>query len=104
MLSIACFLGALQLIASRTGAREAAQNAKIHTDVHIGPSSGVEGFALCVDIKVEGVEDEKLIQTAHEVMVVSPPVYQPHSYFLSPQFCPYSRALTKGVVVNVSKA
>jgi len=45
---------------------------------------GFEGFGIGVDIKVEGVEDDELIKAAHE-------------------FCPYSRALTQGVLVNVSK-
>ena len=63
----ACFLKALQLLASKAGVKDAAKNAKIHTAVHLGPPNGIEGFGLSVDIKVEGVEDEKLIQAAHEV-------------------------------------
>jgi organic hydroperoxide reductase OsmC/OhrA len=35
--------------------------------VHLGPPNEIEGFAISVDIKVEGVEDEKIIQAAHEV-------------------------------------
>ncbi|TDL26068.1 OsmC-like protein [Rickenella mellea] len=80
-----CFLGALQLVASKTGKKEAAQNAKIHTAVHLGSPEGFEGFGIGVDIKVEGLDDTELIKAAHE-------------------FCPYSRALRNGVIVNVSKA
>ena len=35
--------------------------------MHIGAPEGMEGFAVNVDLKVEGVQDEKLIQAAHEV-------------------------------------
>ncbi|KAH8119320.1 OsmC-domain-containing protein [Phellopilus nigrolimitatus] len=80
-----CFLGALQLVASKAGKKEAAAHAKIHTAVHLGPPKGLEGFGINVDIKVEGVEDDELIQAAHE-------------------FCPYSRALAHGAQVTVSKA
>ncbi|EIW82845.1 OsmC-like protein [Coniophora puteana RWD-64-598 SS2] len=80
-----CFLGALQMMASKTGKVDAAKNAIIHTSVHLGKPAEMEGFALAVDIKVEGVEDEELIKAGHEA-------------------CPYSRALEHGIVVNVSKA
>ena len=46
---------------------DAAANAKIHTSVHIGAPENMEGFAFNVDLKVEGVQDEKLIEAAHEV-------------------------------------
>ncbi|KAG0707103.1 OsmC/Ohr family [Suillus ampliporus] len=80
-----CFLGALQMMAGKTGKKDAARNAVIHTTVHLGEAEGLGGFGLAVDIKVEGVEDEELIKAGHEA-------------------CPYSRALMHGAVVNVSKA
>ncbi|KAG1900503.1 OsmC/Ohr family [Suillus fuscotomentosus] len=80
-----CFLGALQMMAGKTGKRDAARHAVIHTTVHLGEAEGLGGFGLAVDIKVEGVEDEELIKAGHEA-------------------CPYSRALMHGAVVNVSKA
>jgi len=80
-----CFLGALQLVASQAGKKELAKNAKIHTFVHLGTPEGMEGFGINVDIKVEGVQDDTLIQAAHD-------------------FCPYSRALKSGAKVTVSKA
>jgi len=79
-----CFLGALQFVAGKVGKREAAANAKIHSSVVLGPAAEMDGFALKVDLKVEGIEDEALIKAAHE-------------------FCPYSRALKHGIEVNVSK-
>jgi len=80
-----CFLGALQFVAGKAGKKEAAANAKIHSSVTLGQAVELDGFALKVDLKVEGVEDDALIKAAHE-------------------FCPYSRALTRGIEVNVSKA
>ncbi|KIJ39479.1 hypothetical protein M422DRAFT_32724 [Sphaerobolus stellatus SS14] len=77
-----CFLGALNLVASNQGKKDLVKNAKIHTKVHIGEPNEKPGFGLAVDIEVEGVADEELVKAAHE-------------------FCPYSRALTHGIVVNV---
>ncbi|KAA1473951.1 OsmC-like protein [Dentipellis sp. KUC8613] len=80
----ACFLNALQHAARQMGKADAVRNAAIHADVHIGEPDGLGGFGIAVDIKVEGVEDEKIIEAGHK-------------------FCPYSRALSQGAVVNVSK-
>ncbi|KAI1795612.1 OsmC-like protein [Ganoderma leucocontextum] len=80
----ACFLNALQMVAGRTGKVDVARNATVHAQVHIGQPEGNEGFALQVDIQVEGVEDVDLIEAGHKA-------------------CPYSRALNHGVVVNVTK-
>jgi organic hydroperoxide reductase OsmC/OhrA len=63
----ACFLGALQFVAGAAGKREAAAKAKIHSSVVLGPAAEMGGFALKVDLKVEGIEDEALIKAAHEV-------------------------------------
>ena len=80
-----CFLGAMQMMASKTGKVDAAKNAIIHASVHLGRAAEMDGFALAVDIKVENVDDEELIKAGHEA-------------------CPYTRALQQGAVVNVSKA
>ena len=64
----ACFLGALQFVAGKAGNKSAA-NAKIHSSVTLGHSAELDGFALKVDLKVEGVEDEALIKAAHEVVL-----------------------------------
>jgi len=80
----ACLLGSIQAVAPRLGKEEMGKKAVVHTDVHVGEPNHYEGFALAVDIKVEGV-DEELLKAGHE-------------------FCPYGRALTRGVVVNVSTA
>ncbi|KAI9571130.1 OsmC/Ohr family [Boletus coccyginus] len=80
-----CFLGALQMMAGRLGESDAVKDAVIHTNVHLGEAEQIGGFGIAVDIKVEGVEDEEVIQAGHEA-------------------CPYSRALVHGIKVNVSKA
>jgi organic hydroperoxide reductase OsmC/OhrA len=63
----ACFLSALQLVAGQKGKSEAAKNATIHASVHIGQPEGSEGFGLAVDIRVEGIEDQELIDAGHAV-------------------------------------
>lgn len=64
---LACFLGALQFVAGKASKKEAAAKAKIHSSVVLGPAVEMDGFALKVDLKVEGIEDESLIKAAHEV-------------------------------------
>jgi len=63
----ACFLGALQMMAGRMGKKDAANNAVIHVNVHLGEAEKLGGFGLAVDIKVGGVEDEELIKAGHDV-------------------------------------
>ncbi|CAL1706751.1 unnamed protein product [Somion occarium] len=81
----ACFLSALQLVAGQKGQAESAKNAIIHSQVHIGKPKDKAGFALEVELKIEGIEDQALLDAAHEA-------------------CPYSRALKHGAAVKVSKA
>lgn len=76
----ACFLGALQFVAGNAGKKEAAAKAKIHSSVVLGPAVEMEGFALKVDLKVEGIEDESLIKAAHEV---SPTLWYLFTAFLT---------------------
>ena len=65
--AVACFLSALQLVASQMGKRDIAKNAVIHTQVHIGQPEKMEGFGLRVDIQVEGIDDDELIEAGHKV-------------------------------------
>lgn len=44
-----------------------ARNAVVHTQVHLGKPNGQEGFGLEVEIKVEGIQDQALIDAGHEV-------------------------------------
>ncbi|KAJ4466378.1 OsmC-like protein [Lentinula lateritia] len=80
----ACLLGAIQAVAKNLGKADMAKNAKVHASVHIGEPEGMPGFGIAVDMKVEGI-DEKLLKAGHE-------------------FCPYSRLMKNGGVVNVSLA
>lgn len=55
------------MMAGRMGKKDAANNAAIHVNVHLGEADKLGGFGLAVDIKVEGVEDEELIKAGHDV-------------------------------------
>ena len=101
LVGLACFLGAIQAVAKGLGKEEMGKKAVVHTTVHIGTPDNIEGFGLAVDIKAEGVDDE-LLNAAHEVCLDSWWFAAFTKTFI--QFCPYSRALTKGAVVKISKA
>ena len=55
------------MVAGQTGKTDKARNAVVHTQVHLGQPEGMEGFALQVDIQVEGIDDMELIQAGHKV-------------------------------------
>jgi len=82
-----CFLGALQLAASRANKLDIAEKAKVNTRVFLGhpKDPNLDGFGLRVEVNVEGCEDDTIIQAAHE-------------------FCPYSRALKHGIEVDITKS
>ncbi|KAI0373946.1 OsmC-like protein [Pilatotrama ljubarskyi] len=81
-----CFLGALQLAAARANKKHLAENAKVTANVFLGHPTepDMDGFGLRVELNVEGCNDDAIIAAAHE-------------------FCPYSRALTHGAEVKVTK-
>jgi len=81
----ACFLGAVQVAAAKAGQKEIGERALVHADVSIGRPTDSPGFGLKVTLRIEGVEDQAILDAAHEM-------------------CPYSRALREGVEVNVEKA
>jgi Ohr subfamily peroxiredoxin len=68
----ACFLGALQMVAGQQGKTDAARNAAVHAQVHLGPPEGSAGFGLAVDVQVEGVDDQELIDAGHAVRAPVP--------------------------------
>ncbi|KAN0134056.1 OsmC/Ohr family [Lactarius tabidus] len=80
----ACFLGAIQAVATKQGKKEVSTRAVVHADVSLGRPTDRPGFGLKVVLRVEGVEDQTIIDAAHEL-------------------CPYSRALREGIVVQVQK-
>jgi len=96
----ACLLGAIQAVAKNLGKAEMAKRATVRTSVHIGSPTDLPGFGLAVDIKVEGV-DKELLEAGHKVITINVFFTRMTADFAD-QFCPYSRALDKGIVVNVS--
>lgn len=54
------------MVAGQQGKAAAAREAKIHAQVHIGKPKELPGFAIAVELKVEGVEDQALVDAAHE--------------------------------------
>ena len=66
----ACFLGALQASAAKLGKREVGARAVVHSDVSLGVPTDRPGFGLKVVLRVEGVEDQAIIDAAHEVSLV----------------------------------
>jgi len=81
----ACFLGAVQAAAGKKGKKEVGERAVVHAEVILGQPTDRPGFGLKVVLRVEGVEDQAILDAAHEM-------------------CPYSRALRDGIVVDVEKA
>lgn len=67
LLWIACFLTALQVSAGKMGKSDQAKSATVHANVHIGDAKEVDGYGLSVDLKIEGVQDQDLIDAAHQV-------------------------------------
>ena len=61
-------MSAIQAVARQQG--KDASKAKVFANVSIGEPNEASGFALSVDIKAEGV-DEELLKTAHEVHLSS---------------------------------
>lgn len=102
--SKACFLGALQLAASRAGQPELTETAKVNASVFLGHPKDphIDGFGLRVELTVEGCDDDAVISAAHDVR--NPRVIGLHlSDTDNIQFCPYSRALSQGAEVKVMK-
>ncbi len=54
-------------MAGKMGKTAEAKNAVIHAQVHLGKPNDMEGFGLEVEIKVEGVQDQALIDAGHAV-------------------------------------
>ena len=98
---LACFLGDIQATARRLGKKELAKKAIVRTRVHIGTPHDLEGYALAVDIKVDGVSKE-LWKPAHEVCFDSWWIAAFTKTFL--QLCAYRRAFARGAEVKISLA
>jgi len=64
---IACFLGAVQAAAGKKGKKEVGERAVVHAEVILGQPTDRPGFGLKVVLRVEGVEDQAILDAAHEV-------------------------------------
>ena len=63
----ACFLGAIQVAATRAGKKEVGERASVNADVSIGRTKEIPGLGLSVVLRIEGVEDQAILDAAHEV-------------------------------------
>lgn len=62
----ACLLSAMQMESNKFGMTNEAKNAVVRTQVHLGKPKDTEGYALEVELQVEGVPQE-LIDAGHKV-------------------------------------
>jgi hypothetical protein len=60
-------LGAIQVAATKAGKKEVGEHALVHADVSIGQTKEIPGLGLKVVLRVEGVEDQAILDAAHEV-------------------------------------
>jgi hypothetical protein len=67
-------LSAVQEAATRLGKREVGAQAVVHANVSLGQPTDRPGFGLKVVLRIEGVQDQAILDAAHEVsyLVVSP--------------------------------
>jgi organic hydroperoxide reductase OsmC/OhrA len=63
----ACFLSAVQEAATKLGKKEVGAQAVVHADVTLGQPKDHPDFGLKVMLRVEGVEDQAILDTAHQV-------------------------------------
>jgi hypothetical protein len=57
----------LQDVAAKQGKTELGARAVVHADVSLGLASDRPGFGFKVVLRVEGVEDQDILDAAHEV-------------------------------------
>ena len=60
-------MGAVQAAAGKKGKKEVGERAVVHADVILGQPTDRPGFGLKVVLRVEGVEDQAILDAAHEV-------------------------------------
>jgi hypothetical protein len=63
-------LSAVQGAATKLGKKEVSAQAVVHADVSLGQPTDRPGFGLKVVLRVEGVEDQAILDTAHEVSYI----------------------------------
>jgi hypothetical protein len=60
-------LSTIQDAATKLGKREVGAQAVVHVDVSLGQPTDCLGFGLKVLLRIEGVDDQAILDTAHEV-------------------------------------
>jgi lipoyl-dependent peroxiredoxin len=65
----ACYLGALHACARKVGKK--IDGAEVEVRTSIGPTDGDPGFALVVELLVKGVNDQSIVDAAHNVRILS---------------------------------
>jgi hypothetical protein len=60
-------LGSIQVAAEKRGKKEVGERAVVHADVIFGESADRPGHGLKVVLRVEGVEDQAILNAAHDV-------------------------------------
>jgi hypothetical protein len=60
-------LASIQVAATRAGKKEVGERAVVNADVSIGRTKEVPGLGIQVVLRIEGVEDQAILDAAHEV-------------------------------------
>ena len=63
----ACFLDAIQAAAEKRGKKEVGKRAVVHADVIFGQTADRPGYGLKVVLRVEGVDDQAILDAANDV-------------------------------------
>ena len=63
-------MSAVQDAATKLGKREVGAQAVVHADVSLGQPTDRPGFGLKVALRIKGVEDQAILDTAHEVSCI----------------------------------
>jgi hypothetical protein len=60
-------LSAIQIVATEAGKKEVGDRAVVHADVSTGRTKDIPGMGLKIVLRIEGVEDQAILDAAHEV-------------------------------------
>lgn len=63
----ACFLASIQAAAEKVGKKEVGARAVVHADVTLGQPTDRPGYGFKVVLRVEGIEDQAILDATHEV-------------------------------------
>ena len=99
----ASFASALQHVASLQGKVDAVRDVKTHAAVVLGHPSDRKGFAIEVDLTVEGCQDDELIAAAHEVRHIPIRAVVRKLIHANHKGCAYSRLLRRSGHVRIMK-